>query len=91
MHTVPTQLSDRLTALEQENAALRTRLQSCECSQAKLQPDLSGSTLEHRLLEATATVANTLLMSAPFDRAINTALQIIGEALDSDRITIPLG
>jgi GAF domain-containing protein len=88
MHTVSTQLSDRLTALEQENAALRSRLQSCECSQAKLQPDLSGSTLEHRLLEATATVANTLLMSAPFDRAINTALQIIGEALDSDRINV---
>lgn len=88
MDTVPTQLSDRLTVLEQENAALRTRLQSCERSQAKLQPDLSDSTLEYRLLEATATVANTLLISAPFDRAINTALQIIGEALDSDRVAV---
>lgn len=48
----------------------------------------SNSSLEHRLLEATATAANALLTIAPFDQAVNTALQIIGEALDIDRVKI---
>ncbi|OKH43751.1 hypothetical protein NIES2101_29880, partial [Calothrix sp. HK-06] len=41
-----------------------------------------------RLLETTATVANALLTTDNFDEAINCALQIIGESLDTDRVVI---
>jgi signal transduction histidine kinase/PAS domain-containing protein len=41
-----------------------------------------------RLFETTTVVANTLLTVAPFEAAIETALKIIGEALDADRIGV---
>lgn len=41
-----------------------------------------------RLLEATASAANALLTVDSFDEAANTALQIIGEALDTDRVCV---
>jgi PAS domain S-box-containing protein len=41
-----------------------------------------------RILEATATAANALLSIENFDEAVNTALQIIGEALDTDRVAV---
>jgi signal transduction histidine kinase len=44
--------------------------------------------IEHRLLEATAHAAKTLLTIAPLDQAVNTALQILGEVLDTNRINI---
>jgi PAS domain S-box-containing protein len=44
--------------------------------------------LEHRLLESTAQVANALLTITPFDRAVQTALQIIGEVLETDRVNV---
>jgi len=84
----PSLVQTRLAILKQENAALRSRLQSCGQSQAMPQPSSSPSALEHRLLEATATAANALLTIAPFDQAVNTALQIIGEALETDRILV---
>jgi len=40
-----------------------------------------NSFLEHCLLEAIEMAANVLLTIAPFDVAVNTALQVIGEAL----------
>ncbi|MBD2018882.1 GAF domain-containing protein, partial [Leptolyngbya sp. FACHB-36] len=80
-------LQAQLAVLKQENLELKSRLQSCE-SQAKLQLDDRTSTREHRLLEATAEVANALLTIAHLDEAVNTALQIIGEALDTDRVNV---
>ncbi len=44
--------------------------------------------VEHRLLEATARVANALLTIAPLDVAVNAALQVMGEALDTDRVGV---
>ncbi|WP_204138666.1 GAF domain-containing protein [Halomicronema sp. CCY15110] len=41
-----------------------------------------------RLLETTAIAANTLLSAANFDEAVNTVLQLIGEALDTDRVKV---
>lgn len=41
-----------------------------------------------RVLEATATAANALLTVENFALAVNTALQIIGEALNTDRVTV---
>lgn len=43
------------------------------------------SFLEHHWLETTAEVARVLLTLSPLDAAVNTALQIIGEALDTNR------
>lgn len=96
-----TQFHDRLSALEQENAILRSRLQSCEQSYALLQaevatykredptrPKYDQHTLKRCLLEATATVANTLLSIEDFDAAVSTALQILGETLETDRLIV---
>lgn len=41
-----------------------------------------------RLLETIATAANALLTIDNFDDAVNSALQIIGESLDTDRVVI---
>ncbi|WP_293124348.1 GAF domain-containing protein [Microcoleus sp. bin38.metabat.b11b12b14.051] len=41
-----------------------------------------------RILEATATAANALLIVENLDEAINTALQIIGECLETDRLSV---
>lgn len=39
-----------------------------------------------RILEATATAVNALLTTETLDEAVNAALRIIGESLDTDRI-----
>ncbi|MDZ8050677.1 MAG: GAF domain-containing protein [Aulosira sp. ZfuVER01] len=41
-----------------------------------------------RILEATATAANALLTIENFDEAVNTALKLIGESLDCDRVAV---
>ncbi|ESA37903.1 gaf domain protein [Leptolyngbya sp. Heron Island J] len=41
-----------------------------------------------RILEATATAANALLTTENLDDAVNTALQIIGESLETDRVGV---
>lgn len=41
-----------------------------------------------RILEATASAANALLTVDNFDEAVNTAVQIIGETLDTDRVCV---
>ncbi|MEO0376511.1 MAG: GAF domain-containing protein, partial [Cyanobacteria bacterium P01_A01_bin.17] len=41
-----------------------------------------------RILEATASAANVMLTANDFDSAINTALQIVGEGLEVDRISL---
>ena len=49
---------------------------------------VSNSALEPRLLAATATAATALLTIAPLGAAVKAALQILGEALDTDRLTV---
>ncbi|GAB4532078.1 MAG: hypothetical protein Tsb0014_16160 [Pleurocapsa sp.] len=41
-----------------------------------------------RLLEATASAANIISTEQDFDLAVNQALQIIGEAIDTDRVAV---
>ena len=41
-----------------------------------------------RILSATAEASNALLAEDDFDTAVNRALQIIGEAIDTDRVVI---
>ena len=41
-----------------------------------------------RVLQATATAADALLTTGNLEEAVNTALQIIGESLDTDRIAV---
>lgn len=69
-------LQTQLAMLKQENRELRSRLQSCQQAQANQQLNSSDLAWEHHLLEATAKAANALLTIAPFDAAVNTALQI---------------
>ncbi|MEG3861001.1 hypothetical protein, partial [Microcoleus sp. herbarium12] len=49
---------------------------------------LRSSENRDRLLEATATAAKALLTIENLDEAVNSALQIIGECLDCDRVTV---
>lgn len=49
---------------------------------------VSESATANRLLEATAAAVRALLTIDNFDQAVNTALQIIGESLDCDRVTV---
>lgn len=54
-------------------------------------PDTSRTavpSLEDRILEATAAAANALLTSEEFDAGVCTALRLIGEALDTDRVNV---
>jgi signal transduction histidine kinase len=87
MDTTSTQFQNRLATLEQENALLQSRLQTCEQAYGMLRLSINNSS-EHRLLEATAKATNALLTIAPFDRAVNTALQILGESLETDRLNV---
>ena len=41
-----------------------------------------------QILAATAEASNVLLTGEDFEKAVNTALQIIGESLDTDRVTV---
>ncbi|MBD3885347.1 GAF domain-containing protein [Phormidium tenue FACHB-886] len=81
-------LQAQLVMLKQENHELRSRLQSYEHSQATQQLKGSDSASEHRLLAATASAANALLTNNDPDQAINSALRILGESLETDRIQI---
>jgi PAS domain S-box-containing protein len=49
---------------------------------------LRSSENRDRLLEATATAAKALLTIENLDEAVNSALQIIGECLDCDRVAV---
>ena len=90
-HEEIARLREQLAAVEQENANLRSRLaedpQSVEFTRDSAQ-HASDSALKHRLLEATTRVASGLLTIAPLDMAVNAALQILGEALDTDRVGV---
>ncbi|MFB2897013.1 GAF domain-containing protein [Aerosakkonemataceae cyanobacterium BLCC-F50] len=79
-----TQFQKRITALEQENSLLKQRVADL--------PELEKRYLlleyRDRIFEATTSASNALLTIENFDEAVNTALQIIGEKLDSDRVTV---
>ncbi|MBD2251311.1 GAF domain-containing sensor histidine kinase [Nostoc parmelioides] len=47
-----------------------------------------GAIQQTHLLEATASAANALLTVDNLDQAVNMALQIIGETLDTDRVCV---
>jgi len=83
-------LHERIAALEQENAVLQAELAKCREQRSPLQDNAYclAPASELYLSIATATVANTLLTSSNFDQAVNTALQIIGEVLDTGRVNV---
>jgi signal transduction histidine kinase len=98
MTTDSTRWLEQLSALEQENALLKSRLETCETSCALLQAEVmcyrqpdrqagAGQTRD-RLLEMTAIAANTLLTTENFDNAINAVLEMMGEGLETDRMTV---
>lgn len=83
-------LQTELAQLRQENesfATLRERLRS-KNTRSATKVAVSPSERRDRLLEVTATVASVLLTEKSLDEAVNTALQMIGEALDTDRVGV---
>lgn len=112
METTATAFSDRLTVLEQENAALRMQLQTCEQTRAVLSPAMvlqpamavcpnssfcnsQSSKIRpadpeslNPLLQAIAIASNALLTVTDLTAALDTALRVIGEAVDTDRVVV---
>jgi PAS domain S-box-containing protein len=68
--------------------AERARSQELQRINAELQQILCQLEARDRILEVTATSTNALLTTENLDEAINTALQILGEGLDTDRVNI---
>ena len=89
---------EQLSILEQENALLKSRLETCEASCALLQAEVmcyrqpgrqaGARQSRDRLLEITAIAANTLLTNEDFDDAIKSILEMIGEGLETDRMSV---
>ncbi|MBF2088797.1 MAG: GAF domain-containing protein [Synechococcales cyanobacterium K44_A2020_017] len=89
---------EQLSILEQENALLKSRLETCEASCALLQAEVmcyrqpgrqaGARQSRDRLLEMTAIAANTLLTTENFDDAINAVLKMMGEGLETDRMSV---
>ena len=78
------QFQKRMAALEQENTILKQRL--ADSSAVEQRYRLLES--RDRIFEATISASNALFTIENFDEAVNTALQIIGEKLDSDRVAV---
>uniref|UniRef100_UPI0016847777 GAF domain-containing protein n=1 Tax=Oscillatoria sp. FACHB-1407 TaxID=2692847 RepID=UPI0016847777 len=74
-----------ITELRETQQALLEAEQARVAELAKVNEELQQ---RDRLLEATATAANILSTVTNFDEAVNTALQILGEAIDTDRIAV---
>ena len=72
--------AERNILLEREQAALEKALQLKESNQIL--------SLCDKWLEATAKAANKLLEIADLDESINTALKVLGESLDCDRVEV---
>ncbi len=77
------QLQQHIVRLEQENQQWRSQ-HFCGSTPA-IDRD---SSLAPRLLEATAKAANALLTTTTVETAVLTALQILGESLETDRVKI---
>ena len=68
--------------------AEQERAQELERFNAELQQALERLQARDRILEATADAANALLSNDNLNDAVDTALHIIGESLDTDRVNI---
>lgn len=68
--------------------AEQARSQELERLNAELKQTLDRLQARDRILETTANAANVLLTAENLDEAINTALQILGESLDTDRVAV---
>ncbi|MBE9198864.1 MULTISPECIES: GAF domain-containing protein [unclassified Nodularia (in: cyanobacteria)] len=77
-------LQEDINTLQHENMGMQTAI-TIALEQKKAVPESAAA---NRLLEATAAAAKALLTIDNFDTAVSTALQIIGESLDCDRITV---
>ncbi|MBE9045327.1 GAF domain-containing protein [Pleurocapsales cyanobacterium LEGE 10410] len=72
--------ADRNILLEREKAAQQRAIELAEYNRVLEQRD--------KILAATAEASNVLLTGADFDKAVNTALKIIGETIDTDRVAV---
>ena len=72
--------AERNVLLEREKAAIEKAEQLRESNLVL--------SLRDRWLEATANAANKLLENADLDTGINTALKVLGESLDCDRVCV---
>ncbi len=72
--------AERQILLEREQAAQKRAIELAEHNRVLEQRD--------RILAATAEASNVLLTGADFDEAVNRALRIIGETIDTDRVAV---
>ncbi|MFG6107762.1 GAF domain-containing protein [Leptothoe sp. EHU-05/26/07-4] len=81
-----------ITELRQAQQSLlqaeQERAQELERFNAELRQALEQLQARDCILEATAEAANALLSTNNLDNAVDTALQIIGQSLDTDRVNI---
>ncbi|MBW4642065.1 MAG: GAF domain-containing protein [Goleter apudmare HA4340-LM2] len=76
-------LLQQIANLKDENLGLLTAV-----AIAQKQETVAQKQRGDRILAATTTAANALLTIDNFDAAINTALKVIGESLDYDRVSV---
>lgn len=84
-------LAIQLTRLAEEakqTAIAREQEKSAQERVAELAQANDVLKARDHLLETTAIAANTLLSTANFDDAVNTVLQLMGEALETDRVKV---
>ena len=74
-------LREQFALLERENTTLQSELERCRTQAEQLEAS-------DRVLAATAEATNALITITNFDRSVNTALQILGESLQTDRVSL---
>ncbi|MEB3335923.1 MAG: GAF domain-containing protein [Leptolyngbyaceae bacterium] len=84
MDAVPSLLLDRLSALEAENAALRSRLQSCEESYALLQAEAIERQRQRQVATSSQMLASPISVSPIAISSTNDVLQRSLELLSTD-------
>lgn len=81
-----------ITELREAQQALleaeQERAQKLKILNTELQQAVDSLEARDRILEATAKASNVLLTGEDLDEAVNKALKIIGESIDTDRIGI---
>ena len=82
------QLQVEFADLKQENTELRSQLEACQSENEELQQHKQEVQRSYRILEATAQATDALLTIHDFDSAVTTALQILGESLETDRTKV---
>ena len=85
-------IANNITELRQAQQALleaeQAKSQELEILNAELRQTLTELEGRDRISEATVAATNALLTTETLDEAVNTALQIIGEALHIDRVVV---